>query len=86
MGFEPSTDGMHPWYVKRCTHVDNRFVVEIRGTPPWADSLWVDYVEDRPGGGVTVEAHSPSEETVDTTWGELVEKMLAGEPPDPDWD
>ena len=84
-----------PWYVRRCAHLGNRFVVEIRhvdGTPRG----FIDYVEDildadgKWTGECNVEGNSVGDWDSVTkayvenleAWDAMNEKMLAGIPPE----
>lgn len=92
----PDPNTKRSYYAKRCMHVGNRFVVEIRPTQ-W-DGGFVDYVEDLPDGEVIVEGHSALNygagedpetdewgDRADDLWDYLTKRMMAGDPPNPDW-
>ena len=79
------------WWIVRCAHLDNRFVVAMRNR---RGTCFVDYVEDLPDGDLLVEPHTAcfhgglsdvplgyNEGAVNRLFEELERKMLAGEPP-----
>lgn len=76
-----------PYYVKRCAHFGERFVVEIKRGDGIIGGV-VDYVEDVSDGEVIVEGHAAvSYETGqdrEGIWEWLVERMMADDPPDPE--
>ena len=73
------------WWVTRCAHMDDMFVVELHHT---AGAVFLDYVQDGAHDVVVITAHSwsrtrPPEQTeVDGLWSDLTEAMRAGRPPD----
>ena len=66
--------------MKRCAHIDKRFVVEIRrefGRP-----FVVDYGECLPNGEVVVEGGDPqTEEQVTELWDDMTNRMIGGQAP-----
>lgn len=70
-----------PYYVARCAHFGERFVVQINAND--SGFIIVDYVEDLPDGDVLVEGHYPGlfDEELDELWQELTARMLANDPP-----
>jgi len=79
------TPESHGWYVVRCAHVDNLFVVEIGN----GRTIFLDYVTDNPATRdvIAVEAHGwgwacpPEPSEVDVLWEALTARMRAGDPP-----
>lgn len=75
---KPGPNPALPWYVVRCVHVGNRFVVELKHGQ-LGDSV-VDYVEDTRDEDARV-----LEVTVETgEWENLHRKLLNGDPPNPE--
>ena len=70
--------------VRRCAHLGDRFVVEIRATQ-W-EGGFIDYVEDLPDGEVLVEGHSAYDYSQNKDregiWEALIERMMRDDPPD----
>lgn len=70
--------------VVRCTHIGERFVVEIRRESGYTA---VDYVEDLPDDGLLIEStdwYHPDQAVLNAVWLEKVSRMRADVPPDPE--
>ncbi len=74
--------------IRRCAHLGNRFVAWVQLDDWLKPEDWccfVDYVEDKPDGGIIVEpSHTHTVEDAQVLWQEQIEKMQAGIPPDPE--
>jgi hypothetical protein len=78
--------GEAPFYVSRCAHFGNRFIVELRNVV--TSSVYCDYVEDlevTEGDDVIVESHYRSDDIgIDALWEHLESRLLADDPPNPE--
>jgi hypothetical protein len=72
------------YYVRRCAHLGNRFIVEIRSNRPASQYAILDYVEDAtPGGAEIIEAYDTmTDEQADATWARLYARMTSGVGPE----
>jgi len=74
-GLHPTREKHKPddWFVYRCFHIDQRFVVDIR-CDRWR-AVHCDYVEDLPNGDLIVE---PGDED---DWELFTSRLLVGDGP-----
>jgi hypothetical protein len=69
------------WYTVRCLHMEDRYVVEIRGVEPMT-TVFVDYVQE--GQPIKVEGwdtDASDDAGIEERWAEVVRRIEDSDPP-----